>query len=106
MRCEWLRRYTSPGCNNKGEKSGTMYAFPLGPLEIVLIVAAVILVFGVGKLSQVGGALGKSIREFRKEKDLSGDNKPKLTTRETQKENSIRESEVKSEAKSAEESKD
>ena len=106
MRCEWLRRYTSPGGNSKGEKSGTMYAFPLGPLEIVLIVVAVILVFGVGKLSQVGGALGKSIREFRKEKDSSGDDKPKLTTRETQKENSIREPEAKSEAKSEEESKD
>jgi len=68
MRCEWLRRYTSLGGNSKGEKSSTMYAFPLGPLEIVLIVVAVILVFGVGKLSQVGGALGKSVREFRREK--------------------------------------
>ena len=41
--------------------------------EIALIVLAIILVFGVGKLSQVGGALGKSIREFRKEKDALGD---------------------------------
>ncbi len=39
----------------------------LGPLEIVIIVAAIIVVFGVGKLADVGGALGRSIREFRRE---------------------------------------
>lgn len=45
----------------------------LGGWEIALIVLAVLLVFGVGKLSQVGGALGKSIREFRSEKDKKDD---------------------------------
>ena len=37
-----------------------------GPLEIGIIAAVVILLFGVGKLPQVGGALGKAIRDFRK----------------------------------------
>ncbi len=37
----------------------------LGPLEIIVVLAVVIIIFGVGKLPQVGGALGKSIREFR-----------------------------------------
>ncbi len=37
-----------------------------GPTESVLIFAIVVLVFGVGKLPEVGSALGKSIREFRK----------------------------------------
>ncbi len=37
----------------------------LGPLEIGLILVLVMIVFGVGKLPQVGGALGKGIREFR-----------------------------------------
>lgn len=41
----------------------------LGPMEIALIVLAVVLIFGVGKLGQIGGALGRSIREFRKEKE-------------------------------------
>jgi len=40
----------------------------LGPLEIGLILVLVMIVFGVGKLPQVGGALGKGIREFRKGK--------------------------------------
>jgi len=39
----------------------------LGPLEIGLIVVAIVLVFGVGKLADVGGVLGRSIREFRRE---------------------------------------
>lgn len=37
-----------------------------GPTEIGLILAIILIVFGVGKLPQVGGAIGKSIREFRK----------------------------------------
>ena len=37
----------------------------IGPLEIGLILFIVLIVFGVGKLPQVGGAIGKGIREFR-----------------------------------------
>jgi sec-independent protein translocase protein TatA len=39
----------------------------LGPLEIGLIVLAILVVFGVGKVADIGGALGRSIREFRRE---------------------------------------
>ncbi len=37
-----------------------------GPWELVLILGILIVIFGVGKLPEVGGALGKGIREFRK----------------------------------------
>ena len=40
--------------------------FRLGPWEIGLILIIILIVFGVGKLPQVGGALGKGIRSFRK----------------------------------------
>ena len=40
--------------------------FHMGPMEIGLILVIVLIVFGVGRLPQVGGAIGKSIREFRK----------------------------------------
>ncbi|MBI2850785.1 MAG: twin-arginine translocase TatA/TatE family subunit [Chloroflexi bacterium] len=40
--------------------------FRLGPLEIGLILVIILIVFGVGKLPQVGSAIGKSLREFRK----------------------------------------
>lgn len=35
----------------------------------VIILAIVLIIFGPGKLSQLGGALGQSMREFRKTKD-------------------------------------
>jgi sec-independent protein translocase protein TatA len=38
----------------------------LGPWEIALILVIVLIVFGVGKLPQVGSAVGKSIRAFKK----------------------------------------
>ena len=38
----------------------------LGPLELIIILVIVMMVFGVGKLPQVGSAMGKAIREFRK----------------------------------------
>ncbi len=40
--------------------------FRMGPWEIGLILAIIMIVFGVGKLPQVGGALGKGLRAFRK----------------------------------------
>ena len=40
--------------------------FRMGPWEIALIVVIILIVFGVGKLPQVGGAIGKGLRSFRK----------------------------------------
>ena len=40
--------------------------FNLGPAEVIIILVIVLIVFGVGRLPEVGGALGKSIREFRR----------------------------------------
>ncbi len=40
--------------------------FRMGPLEIGLIIVIILIVFGVGKLPQVGGAIGKGMRAFRK----------------------------------------
>ena len=39
----------------------------IGPLEIGLIIVALLLVFGVSRVADIGGALGRSIREFRRE---------------------------------------
>ena len=40
--------------------------FHMGPMEIGIILVIILIIFGVGKLPQVGGAIGKSISEFRK----------------------------------------
>jgi sec-independent protein translocase protein TatA len=39
----------------------------LGWPELLIILVVLALVFGVGKLADVGGVLGRSIREFRRE---------------------------------------
>ena len=59
----------------------------IGPLEIGLIVLVLLLIFGVSRVADVGGALGRSIREFRRE------------VREGQKEEESGKLEPKSEAK-------
>ena len=38
----------------------------IGPLEIGLIVFIILILFGAGKLPQVGAAMGKGIRAFRR----------------------------------------
>jgi sec-independent protein translocase protein TatA len=42
----------------------------IGPWELALILGIVLIVFGVGKLPQVGGSIGKALREFRKGQEL------------------------------------
>ena len=38
----------------------------LGPVELMLIVLAIVMIFGASKLGDVGAALGKSVRDFKK----------------------------------------
>ncbi|MDP2932352.1 MAG: twin-arginine translocase TatA/TatE family subunit [Chloroflexota bacterium] len=38
----------------------------IGPWEIGLVLVIILIVFGVGRLPQVGTAIGKGIRGFRK----------------------------------------
>ncbi|MBI4288043.1 MAG: twin-arginine translocase TatA/TatE family subunit [Chloroflexi bacterium] len=47
--------------------------FRLGAPELIIILLIIMVIFGAAKLPQLGGALGKSIREFRKE--AGGDKK-------------------------------
>ena len=49
-----------------GVKGVTGMPFNLGPTEAIVILVIVLVVFGVGRLPEVGGALGKGIREFRR----------------------------------------
>lgn len=40
--------------------------FGLGPAELVIVFLILVMLFGASKLADLGGALGKGIREFRK----------------------------------------
>ncbi len=55
--------------------------FHLGPWEIGLILVIILIIFGVGKLPQIGSAIGQGIREFRKEQrgeeDEEAEEKPR-----------------------------
>ena len=62
--------------------------FRIGPWEIALVLVIILIVFGVGKLPQVGGAIGKGLRAFKKgqrgddeEEEEVEEPKPKKTTR-------------------------
>jgi sec-independent protein translocase protein TatA len=39
--------------------------FGLGTTELIIILILVLVIFGAGKLPQVGGALGKGLRNFK-----------------------------------------
>ena len=62
--------------------------FRIGPWEIALILVIILIVFGVGKLPQVGGAIGKGLRAFKRgqrgedeeEEEEEEKPKPKKTT--------------------------
>jgi sec-independent protein translocase protein TatA len=37
----------------------------LGPWELIIVLLIVVVIFGAGRLAEIGGALGKSVKEFR-----------------------------------------
>lgn len=47
--------------------------FGLGAPELIVILVIALVVFGPGRLPEIGGALGKGIRDFRK--SFEGDDK-------------------------------
>ena len=57
--------------------------FGLGTTELIIILVLVLIIFGAGKLPQVGGALGKGLRNFKEgvkdvEEDISGKDPDKI----------------------------
>lgn len=57
-----------------------MFGGRLGWPELIIILVIVLVVFGVGKLANVGGTLGKAIREFRKASKAEDEEKPEAKT--------------------------
>jgi sec-independent protein translocase protein TatA len=55
--------------------------FGIGMPELVIILVIILIIFGAGKLPEIGGAIGKSIKNFKKatrepdEIDVTPDNK-------------------------------
>ena len=38
----------------------------IGPMELVIVLFIILIIFGAGRLPEIGSALGKGIKEFRK----------------------------------------
>lgn len=49
----------------------------LGPTELLIILAIIVVLFGASRLAGLGGALGRGIREFREESRTGDDDKKK-----------------------------
>jgi len=47
----------------------------IGVPELAIILVIIVIIFGVGKLPEIGGALGKGIKEFKSESTAPGDQK-------------------------------
>jgi sec-independent protein translocase protein TatA len=56
--------------------------FGIGVPELIVILVIVLIVFGAGKLPEIGGAIGKSIKNFKKSVRESDENE---TTQDTKK---------------------
>jgi sec-independent protein translocase protein TatA len=52
----------------------------LGAPELLLILAVVVILFGVGRIGKIGKELGTGMREFRKGLQGDDENKPATTT--------------------------
>lgn len=46
--------------------------FRFGPIEIVIILTIIVIIFGVGKLPQISESIGRGLRSLRGRKDDSG----------------------------------
>ena len=57
----------------------------LGPFELIIILVIVIIIFGVGRLPEIGGAVGKAIREFR-DSSTGDENTPAVEAESTDEE--------------------
>ena len=61
----------------------------IGPPELIIILVIVLVIFGAGRLPEIGGALGKGIRAFRRgqsgEEEAEADTKAKEDAKSTEK---------------------
>ncbi len=77
---------------------------PPGPWEIGLILVIILIIFGVGKLPQVGAAFGKGIRAFKRGQTDEEEEaeKPKKKTKKKKKKVAKKATEEKAEVKAEE----
>lgn len=58
--------------------------FGMGITELIIILFVIILIFGIGKLPEIGGGIGKAIKNFKK--SLKGEDEIDVTPKKPEKE--------------------
>jgi sec-independent protein translocase protein TatA len=57
---------------------------PIHPFWLIILLAIVLIIFGPGKLPELGGAVGRGIREFRKaSNDITAEVKSSIEEKDT-----------------------
>lgn len=69
---------------------------PIGVPELSIILVIIVIIFGVGKLPEIGGALGKGIKEFKSESGV-GDKDGEIEEGKSEKASSLTANATKSE---------
>lgn len=57
--------------------------FGMGITELIIILFVIILIFGIGKLPEIGGGIGKAIKNFKK--SLKGEDEIDVTPKKESK---------------------
>ena len=73
-----------------------MMPFRIGPWEIALILVVILIVFGVGKLPQVSGAIGRGLRSFKRGQSGEEDEERKEVKSATRVKKAVKKKAVKS----------
>ena len=55
----------------------------LGPTELIIILVIIVIVFGVGRISKIGGELGSGIKAFKE--GLEGDEEEEIDVKSEEK---------------------
>lgn len=59
--------------------------FKLGPMELVIILVIVFIIFGAGKLPQIFSDTGKAVRNFRESQKDANDDEEEVVVRRRKK---------------------
>jgi sec-independent protein translocase protein TatA len=78
------QRWQAPFCPTPAKKEEDV-PFRIGPTELIIILVIVMMIFGVGRLPQIGGSMGKAIREFRKNQENDEPSVDRVGTEEERK---------------------